>query len=157
MNAIKIRYILAGGLALVVLPGAFAGHPVGSEPYTMFKSMDTDGDGKLTRAEYVAGSKQLFADMDTDRDGQVTVAEMTALYAMKTGQPAKAGEPTAGEMAAQIIKLNDTNKDGRLSADEHAAGDEAMFIKLDTNKDGWLSESECEAGKKMMKKDPPTP
>ncbi len=149
----KNSLLLAGGLALAALPGVFAGHPVGHEPYTMFKTMDTDNDGQFTRAEHVAGSKKLFADMDTNRDGQVTVAEMTALYTMKADQPTKAGEPTAGEMAVLIIKLNDTNQDGRLSAAEHAAGNESMFIKLDTNKDGWLSETECEAGKKMMKKE----
>lgn len=159
MNHNKTSLILAGALALVALPNVFAGHPVGHEPYTMFKTMDTDNDGQLTRAEHVAGSKQLFADMDTNRDGQVTAAEMTALYAVKADQPAKTdepaqvGKPAAGEMTALIIKLNDTNKDGQLSAAEHAAGDEAMFTKLDQNIDGWLSQSECEAGKKMMKKD----
>ncbi|MBC7852961.1 MAG: hypothetical protein IAF94_05960, partial [Pirellulaceae bacterium] len=49
MKPTQTSLILAGGLVLSALPGAFAGHPVGHEPYAMFKSMDIDKDGQLTR------------------------------------------------------------------------------------------------------------
>jgi len=165
-RGMKTCRIAAVGVMLAFSSLAFANHPVGHSPYLVFRSMDTDGDGQLTREEHVAGSKQLFAAMDTDGNGQVSAPELIAIYALKAGEPGKANqavgmvappeaEPlTPDEMAARIIRQNDTNKDGQLSAAEHAAGDEAMFAKLDTNRDGWLSESECEAGVKGARKLP---
>jgi hypothetical protein len=42
----------------------------------------------------------------------------------------------------------DTNNDGMVSADEHAAYGKMMFDKADTNKDGSLSKSEMMSMKK---------
>lgn len=38
--------------------------------------MDTNNDGKLSAAEYTAGSKQMFSKMDKDGDGSLTAQEM---------------------------------------------------------------------------------
>lgn len=38
--------------------------------------MDTNNDGKLSAAEYTAGSKQMFSKMDKDGDGALTAQEM---------------------------------------------------------------------------------
>jgi Ca2+-binding EF-hand superfamily protein len=55
--------------------------------------------------------------------------------------------------SAEKIKAIDTNGDGALSAEEHAAGSKMMFDKMDTDKDGYLSKAELEAGHaKMMTK-----
>lgn len=145
--------LLSGAFALAVLPGAYAGHPVGHAPYVVFKSMDADNDGHLTHEEYSAGSRQLFAHMDTNHDGQVSLAELTAIYALDAGQAVPTDRTGANGLAAEIMAKYDTNHDGQLSATEQAAGDEAMFMKLDTNHDGWLSQTECEAGVKMLKRD----
>lgn len=40
------------------------------------KSMDTDGDGKLSSAEHDAGAAKMFSDMDADKDGSLSRAEM---------------------------------------------------------------------------------
>ncbi len=42
------------------------------------KTIDTDGDGRISAAEHEAGSKLMFAKMDSDMDGAVTAAEMEA-------------------------------------------------------------------------------
>ena len=42
----------------------------------MFKRLDTDGDGKLTLAEFAAPSERLFDRLDRDRDGTITRDEM---------------------------------------------------------------------------------
>lgn len=39
-------------------------------------TMDTDNDGKLSAAEYAAGSKKMFSKMDGDHDGSLTAQEM---------------------------------------------------------------------------------
>lgn len=144
--------LLACSLALLALPGAFAAEPIAKHTAEgMFKKADTDGNGRLSRAENAASSKLMFTDMDANRDGQVTVAEMTAAQAkMKAEMPDEAMND--GMSTADMIKMHDSNKDGQLSAVEHAAGCEAMFDQMDTNHDSGLSLAECKAGAKMMKK-----
>lgn len=41
-----------------------------------FKAMDKDGDGKLTKAEYLADSHARFVLADADRDGKLSLAEL---------------------------------------------------------------------------------
>ena len=57
--------------------------------------------------------------------------------------------------SAEKIKVVDTNGDGVLTAQEHAAGSKAMFTKMDTDKDGYVTAPEIKAGHKqlMMSKD----
>lgn len=43
--------------------------------------MDADGDGKISKAEYVAAQTRRFDMLDADKDGQVTKAERDALRA----------------------------------------------------------------------------
>jgi hypothetical protein len=66
-----------------------------------------------------------------------------------TGQKARTGDLPAAEK----IKVIDTNGDGILTAEEHAAGSRSMFDAMDTDKDGALSEAELLAGHaKMLRK-----
>ena len=50
---------------------------------------------------------------------------------------------------AEKFKSMDTNGDGMVSADEHAAGTKAMFDRMDTNRDGNVTAAEMDAGHKM--------
>lgn len=42
----------------------------------MFKQTDTDKDGKISKAEWVASSEAHFAKLDADKDGNITKDEM---------------------------------------------------------------------------------
>lgn len=59
---------------------------------------DTDGDGKLTRAEFLAGQKQRFDRQDTDHDGKLTKVERDAARAamMERMKQRGAGGPGGG-------------------------------------------------------------
>lgn len=138
------------------------------------KTMDKDGDGKITAAEHTDGSKALFTKMDTNKDGQVTTAEMDAMHAtMKDkGHATARTEGGANEQkmadkkaydetgtgkampkmmsSEQKIAKMDTNNDGKLSAAEHAAGAKQMFSKMDTDRDGTLTAQELREGQRSM-------
>jgi len=76
----------------------------------IFGPRDKNKDGKLTRAEWMAGSKdaaqaEAFRVRDANADGVVTMAEALA-YGRKKG------------MAKELMEKADTNKDGKLSIAE---------------------------------------
>ena len=134
--------MLTCGLSLVVLPLAMAG-----SPDKKFDKMDTDGDGQISRTEHATGAEKMFAELDANRDGIVTAMEMDAK------KDAKHGDKHRTEMSAsEKIKTIDRDNDGRLTAAEHAAGSETMFVEMDTDGNGSLSKQELKAGHKMKMK-----
>src|SRR6185369_4533523 len=122
-----LAFGIAGVCGLVVPSVAFA------DQEARFESMDTDGDGRISPDEHAAAASRMFEKMDANGDGKVTAAEMTAAHLRLTGKKAEKGEMSAAEK----IKMIDTNADGVLSADEHAAGAKSMFDKMDTDHDGY--------------------
>jgi Ca2+-binding EF-hand superfamily protein len=146
MNTAKKRIgiLAACSLALCAAPAAFAEHDAADKH---FKLMDANGDGKITRAEHATGAKKMFEQIDANRDGTVTASEMDAAMAKQGAKPA-----SDDKSSAEKIAVIDKNKDGKLTAAEHATGSEEMFDKMDTNRDGSISKQECDAGMKMMKK-----
>lgn len=62
--------------------------------------MDTDKDGKISKAEYDAAHKNGggdFAKHDTNKDGSISAEEMKATHEGKCGGQQKAGEGKCGE------------------------------------------------------------
>lgn len=54
------------------------GHDGPHKGAKMFEKMDTDGDGVITKAEFVTASEKRFEKMDTDGDGNITEDEVKA-------------------------------------------------------------------------------
>jgi hypothetical protein len=129
-----------------------ADHPNEGLIDAQFKTMDTDGDGRLSPDEHAAGAKRMFDAMDSNKDGTVTIAEMDAAHRNVPGK-----EPKNSDLSSiEKIKVVDQNGDGLLSADEHAAGSRKMFSKMDADRDGFLSRAELTAGhEKMLKRNEP--
>jgi Ca2+-binding EF-hand superfamily protein len=59
-------------------------------------TMDKDGDGKLSAAEYDTGAADIFKKMDTDNSGAVSQAEMSSAHGKMMSDQAKDKEPAAG-------------------------------------------------------------
>ena len=120
-------------LALLILGGhAMAGDsPRSDAPHDMLRA-DTDGDGRVSRAEAEAASSkkstEWFDKLDTNKDGYVTQDEISQ---------------------AKATRRADMNKDGQLSLDEVQAKMPRLadrFTTLDKDKNGLLSKEELASG-----------
>ena len=122
--------VLVGAAMLASL--AFAAEPKSAKPDAEFMTMDADKDGKVSAKEHAKATRKMFDAIDANGDGQVTAAEMDAAYKRVTGKKAKKSDLSSAEK----IKVVDTDRDGTLTAAEHAAASSSMFEKMDTDRDG---------------------
>ncbi|MET0348715.1 MAG: hypothetical protein ABW067_02895 [Rhizobacter sp.] len=138
---------LAALLGLAVATSAAAAGTESAEAEIL--AMDKNGDGVLTAAEHGVGARTLFVTMDTDQDGRVTTTEMDAYQARRTVRDADREKPSA-----EKIETVDTDGDGALSAEEHRVASQKMFITMDADADGTLSKAELATGhaKMLLKK-----
>ena len=122
-----------------------------AEQIQRLKAMDTDKDGKITRAEF-KGQPGMFARLDKNQDGVISADEMpagvpaTAKAKMKTAATPRAA---SGELGPRL-KAMDTDGDGKLSKAEFK-GPEAMFDQLDLNKDGSITGEEQSQAAQALK------
>ena len=89
----KNRFLIAATAVLLSLP--LASHAADETPKKgPFMAADTDGDGKVSLAEYVASvkgkmdepaAKAKFAELDTDKDGSLSRQEFNAGAGVKQG------------------------------------------------------------------------
>ena len=101
----------------------------------MMARADTNGDGTISRAEFMAQADARFARMDKNGDGQIASDEMGRM----------AGRGSGGGMMAA-----DTDHDGKISHAEFTAQAAAHFAKLDANGDGQISGDEMKAVMERM-------
>ena len=114
-----------------------------------FDAMDANKDGVIDRADRELRNKQRrdawFAKADADKDGKLTRAEIDQADVARRAEFQQRMQARMDERFAAM----DANKDGRLSRDE--VKDKGRFAErfdaLDTNKDGFLSKDELAAGR----------
>lgn len=112
-------------------------------------SYDTNRDGQVKRAEFDAVRMQRFKAADTDGDGVLTEAEYVAefegrlkrQYADEGKQPDKAYENSIKQAHMRFFIVNRT-RNGRFTPAEDAAIADRTFKGLDTNNDGIVSRND---------------
>jgi Ca2+-binding EF-hand superfamily protein len=92
-------------------------------------SFDADGDGMISRAEFLKAFEAMFQIMDVSGDGKLDNEEIRRDPARVYGERAR--------WAAQIIERYDADGDDKVSAEEAPFGAIA-FGRADANKDGRL-------------------
>ena len=127
------------------------------------RQMDTDGNGTVEKAEFIAMFEKRFSETDTDNNG-ITFEEYTAKAetdraawqarraerraereAKRAEKEATKEERSAEREAKMAERLQerfsrlDEKSDGTVTAAEYAAAGDKMFDRMDRNDDGILN------------------
>ena len=104
----------------------------------MFKKLDANGDGVISKAEFNAFNARHFKKLDTNNDGKLTPEELQGGHKQEMGH----GDGTTH--LDQRFNAADANHDGGLDREE--ASNMPMlsqyFDEVDANKDGKVTRQE---------------
>ena len=120
----------------------------------MMRRLDTDRDGKLTRAEFMAGVDRRFARADLDSDGKITDADLPPFM---RGRDVLSGEDRIGRRRGRGMRMlrmlrgADTDGNGEITKAEATAHAEKRFARFDRNSDGTVDEADREAFQNEMR------
>lgn len=119
----------------------------GRGPGDMFKRTDADGDGKVTKEEFIkartAEMEQMFARIDANGDGAIDRDEAERVaQAMRGGMPPRDGGPRPG---------GERKPDGERPRPPGGEGTDDPFQRLDRDGSGQLSREEFDVGLMRMR------
>jgi hypothetical protein len=122
-------------LAALGLAVAAQAAPVSLDPATLIKEADSDRDGWITRAEFLAARAARFDTLDADKNGVLSSAEFSAAAPGARGRM----------MAPLLFGQFDANGDGGVTRAEFENAPTPGFDRADSNGDGRLSAAEAKA------------
>lgn len=161
-----LRFIAAASLmlcanALYAEPDdnsdAVQGHMHGKTGEMMFKNMDTNHDGVVSRAEFNVFNAKRFKELDANHDGKITQEEVAqrhkgmaqrgtnAAHGMPPEHPPVGGQARTGTTHLdERFNAADANHDGGLDRTEAANMPmlSMYYDEVDANKDGKVTREE---------------
>lgn len=118
------------------------------DPNVAFDRIDANHDGSISRVEYArAREVRIEKRVVINHNGQPGAMDMEHHRGMRGMH----GGGHGGMMGAAMLKMADTNRDGRVSLAEATAGALHHFDMMDSNRDGRLTPEERAAGRAQMK------
>lgn len=128
--------LVVTGLFWCAVAGEAAANPVLTLiTQLVMARIDSNGDGRVTRAELATAERDRFSQADTNHDRLISPEEFHTAYLAEVGQ---LGSPWAD----QVFQVIDRDADGLLSFDEVAAAGENIFRVADRNHDGFITAQE---------------
>lgn len=103
---------------------------------------DTNGDGEVEMAEFVAERNEGYARRDFNGDGVVHQEEYVSEYEVRLEQQLEERRDRSLEAANFRFTVMDTDDDEAMSIDEFHASSKMMFTRLDTNGDGIVNDED---------------
>jgi len=94
----------------------------------ILKRVDTDKDGKISKAEFDTEGATMFKRLDKNADGKIASDEMP--------------QHRWGRFAGHMFDRMDANGDGQVTKAEFSAAGDKMFQKMDKNGDGIIEKDE---------------
>lgn len=111
-----------------------------------FETIDTDGNGSLSRAELVTRATERLSAADTNGDGAIDRAELIAFLPgpRRHGLDVFAPDPSAG-MADRVLALLGATEAGQVPVGEFAEARVNLLLAfIDTDRDAAISRAEAE-------------
>jgi len=112
-------------------PGHSKGHFV--------ETYDTDGDGNVALAEFMAEREKGYNRRDADGDGSLHEEEYVSEYEVRLQQQLNDQHESQIKQAHVRFGVLDTDDDAVMTLDEFNASGSRMFSRLDSNGDGVVS------------------
>lgn len=122
---------------------ATGGYAIGLRTPAVMHRMDTDHDGMVSRAEWLAFQEKVFAMLDQDHSGRIDAKEFVDTHNKQVVSFATGGY-AHGLMTDEMLKKIDADHDGTISRQEFIDYQLAVFDLLDTSRThkGMLSPAE---------------
>ncbi len=111
------------------------------------EELDSNSDGRVSRAEVEQFRNQRFSDADTNRNGVIDETEYVDEYAARLDRQIDSERKSHVEQTNTRFKSLDKNDDGVVSWDEYKASGDRAFAHFDPDNSGRVSASEEQLGK----------
>jgi hypothetical protein len=126
-----IRYMFIVVVALI-FPAAALAQGNGDRALGQLKKADSNHDGAVTRAEFLAYRSTQFGRLDRNKDGFITQNDIPKRLAKRAG----------GFTAGSLVSEFDANGDGKVSQSEFVNGPTLIFDRTDANHDDVVTPAE---------------